>query len=543
MDRFITIFCLFAIFQLPPWSFAQDIDHTIEAVVDIEEGSAGSEDLPILDALRQMPLDINKADRIDWEQLPWIPPDLAQAIVDWRGAYGPFLNRRILIRVPGMSESILDRLAPFVNAGSHTARTHGRWRMTNSRRDRHGARGNGRLGIQSDVNIRERFRWGMRFERRIPNRGYRWQSGYALIHGARVIDQFLVGRFEMDFGQGLIWRSRSTRPSLSTFSASVKRRSRGFRPDRTTYSTGSNRGIAGRYNGRHLQFIGTVFRNKKGEWTHGGRWMWAHQRGVIGTSIAVKGKTYLYGLDMDILVDQTNLFGELVFNGRQYAVLQAGIIWRLGNIESGLAAHHEPRVYYLDDTAKSWSILLLRWKPDQRTVVQLSIEPQRKVHYMLLKRTVRLRHRWRYGIILSGAWRQEKDEQQVGAGVIHSRWQSQVEGRIRGRIQWRGRLERRRNVAEGTDHKLLISTRYRSKERVNLSIQWQYTLSNHVAGSQNTPVFSGSQRSRWTLLMQGPVMPGIEVLMRYAQTRETRHAQLKTPLMESDWSMQVSMAW
>ena len=543
MDRLITILCLFAIFHLPPWSFAQDIDHTIEAVVDIEEGSVGSEDLPILEALRQMPLDINKADRIDWEQLPWIPPDLAQAIVDWRGAYGPFLNRRMLIRVPGMNESILDRLTPFITAGGHTPRTHGRWRMTNSRHDRYGVQGNGRLGIQSDVNIRERFSWGMRFERRIPNRVYRWQSGYALIHGTSVIDQFLVGRFEMDFGQGLIWRSRSTRPSLSTFSASVKRRSRGFRPDRTTYSTGSNRGIAGRYNGRHLQFIGTVFRNKKGEWTHGGRWMWAHHRGVIGTSIAVKGKTYLYGLDMDILVDRTNLFGEIVFNGRQYAVLQAGIIWSLGNIESGLAVHHEPHVYYLDDTAKSWSSLLLRWKPDQRTVVQLSIEPQRKVHYMLLKRTVRLRHRWRYGIILSGAWSQEKDEQQVGAGIIHSRWQSQVEGRIRGRIQWRGRLERRRNVADGTDHQLLISTRYRSKERVNLSFQWQYTLSNHVKGSLNTPVFSGSQRSRWTLLMKGPVMPGIEVLMRYAQTRETRHDQLKTPLMESDWSMQVSMAW
>ena len=153
----ITILCLCGVFHLPSWSFAQDLDHTIEAVVDIEEGSIDSEDLPLLEALRQAPLDINKADRIAWEQLPWITAELAQPLVDWRRIQGPFLNRRMLIRVPEMNEAILDHLMPFITTGIHNSRTQGKWRMTNSRLDRDGVQGPGRLGIQSDVDIRGRF--------------------------------------------------------------------------------------------------------------------------------------------------------------------------------------------------------------------------------------------------------------------------------------------------------------------------------------------------------------------------------------------------
>jgi len=541
----ITILCLCGVFHLPSWSFAQDLDHTIEAVVDIEEGSIDSEDLPLLEALRQAPLDINKADRIAWEQLPWITAELAQALVDWRRIQGPFLNRRMLIRVPEMNEAILDHLMPFITTGIHNSRTQGKWRMTNSRLDRDGVQGPGRLGIQSDVDIRGRFIGGMRFERRVPNRTYRWQAGYAEVHDTGLIDRLLLGHFEMDFGQGLVWSSQSARPSLSTFSASVKRRSRGLRPARTTYSSKRLHGMAGYHDGRRLKFIWALSRDKTGLWKNGGRLTWLHNRGWMGTSFAVRGKTYFAGFDMDILFGPTNVFGEIAFADGKYTGVQTGLIWRMGPIEGGLALHREPIRYYVDDkdAAKNWSSLLLRWKPDPRTVVQLSVEPQKQAHQLLLKRVARLRHRWRRAITLTGTWREEKETQGAVAGWLQSRWQGQVEWRVRRQIQWRGRLERRRRVAEGTDYQLLMSTRYQSKEQVNLWVQWQYTLSDPIKGLPDASTSARSYRSRWTLLMQGPVTPGIDILMRYAQTRQTRHVALKTLLKESEWSMQVSMAW
>lgn len=59
-------------------------------------------------------LDVNTASAEELVQLPGVGPSLAQRIVDYRLANGPFQTADDLQNVPGIGPSKFDRLAPFV---------------------------------------------------------------------------------------------------------------------------------------------------------------------------------------------------------------------------------------------------------------------------------------------------------------------------------------------------------------------------------------------------------------------------------------------
>jgi competence protein ComEA len=59
-------------------------------------------------------LDVNTASSEELVQLPGVGPSLAQRIVDYRLANGPFQTVDDLQNVPGIGPSKFDRLAPFV---------------------------------------------------------------------------------------------------------------------------------------------------------------------------------------------------------------------------------------------------------------------------------------------------------------------------------------------------------------------------------------------------------------------------------------------
>jgi len=59
-------------------------------------------------------VDLDRADVIEITRLPRVGPALAQRIVAWRAAHGPFGSLARLDSVPGVGPKLLELLGPFV---------------------------------------------------------------------------------------------------------------------------------------------------------------------------------------------------------------------------------------------------------------------------------------------------------------------------------------------------------------------------------------------------------------------------------------------
>ncbi|HTR21879.1 MAG TPA: helix-hairpin-helix domain-containing protein [Gemmatimonadales bacterium] len=59
-------------------------------------------------------VDVNRADATELTRLPHVGPALAQRIVAWRDAHGPFTSLAALDSVPGIGAKLLDTLRPCV---------------------------------------------------------------------------------------------------------------------------------------------------------------------------------------------------------------------------------------------------------------------------------------------------------------------------------------------------------------------------------------------------------------------------------------------
>lgn len=528
----------------PGAAMAQDVDYSIDVLVDREAEDVDPEDIALLEALRRDPLDINRVRRMELEQLPWITPKLAGAIVAWRDRYGPFSDPSDLARVSGITRDLVSRISPFIRVeGVRSFQTRGRWRLARSRTDRPDAAGNGTLGLQADVELGRRFKLGGRGERRDRGGETRWRSGYVELGSTDASRRLILGHYEMDFGQGLVWRSHAIRPSTASLSASVKRRSRGLRPMRTTYASGALHGMALQYHGRGFVLTGILSRSRSGRWESGGRLGWQRSNGRIGFStLQSEGRTRV-GADVDLLYGGTNLFGELAIDDAGGQSIQGGMVWSMERVEGGLTFHRQPDAKLTEKTERTWQSMLLRWRPDRRTTLQLSVEPRLTSLQLYRRSTFRVRRSMTGGVILSGVWRRKMDEQRVVGPSLEDTWQGQVAWRLPARVQWRGRYERRVQWGHKPVHDLRLYMRYRSRERVSLSAQWEYTHAGFPEPEDAASLFRSNHRERWVVLLHGPVGSGVSTLVRYTRTRQTRHDQPKVPFVETRWTLQMNARW
>ncbi|MXY48287.1 MAG: hypothetical protein F4Y38_03190 [Gemmatimonadetes bacterium] len=554
LARLLASASLAAMMCPPEERAAQDLDYSIDTLIDREAADIDPEDIALLVSLRRDPLDINRAGRTELEQLPWITPALAGAIVAWRERHGPFGNVGELAQVPGFTPVLVSRISPFVRAAEDRSfDTTGRLRLARNRTDRPDAAGNGILGVQADIGLGNRFKLGGRGERRDRGGETRWRSGYVEFGGSATSRRLILGYFEMDFGQGLIWRSHSIRPSTASLSASVKRRIRGLRPVRTTYASGARRGMAMRIDRRGFSLTGILSRADSGKWEPGGRLGWSRNRGLVGISVLQSDGSLRVGTDLDFLYGGTNLFGEMAIDGEGHQTVQGGMVWSLEGVEGGLTFHRQPDARLIEKTERTWQSLLLRWRPDRRTTIQLSVEPRLTYLELYRRSTIRFRRRMNGGLILSGVWRREKNERQVTGSALLDTWQGQVAWRIPARVQWRARYERRGRYGLKPEHDMRLYMRYRSRDRVSLSAQWEYKLSRFPAPEDalagftdpedTTSLFRSNHRERWVVLLYGPIGPGVSTLVRYTRTRQTRYDQLKIPLVETRWTLQLNARW
>jgi comEA protein len=70
---------------------------------------------PSLEAPSALPININTAASADLEQLPGIGPTLAQSIIAYRDANGPFLSLEALQQVPGIGPRTFEAIKPFIS--------------------------------------------------------------------------------------------------------------------------------------------------------------------------------------------------------------------------------------------------------------------------------------------------------------------------------------------------------------------------------------------------------------------------------------------
>ena len=100
--------------QQPQADTQSPVDHAQPPQVRTEPPSAQQPPAASAPEASKYPVNINTANQAQLETLPGIGPAKAQAILDWRTAYGAFTDVYQLIEVKGIGEKTLEKLLPYV---------------------------------------------------------------------------------------------------------------------------------------------------------------------------------------------------------------------------------------------------------------------------------------------------------------------------------------------------------------------------------------------------------------------------------------------
>ncbi len=73
--------------------------------------------IPSLESTSSFPININSGGVADLDQLPGVGPSLAQSIIAYRDANGPFETLEELLQVPGIGPRTFEAIKPFITLG------------------------------------------------------------------------------------------------------------------------------------------------------------------------------------------------------------------------------------------------------------------------------------------------------------------------------------------------------------------------------------------------------------------------------------------
>jgi hypothetical protein len=300
-----------------------------------------------LDTFRNHPLPLNRASRARMLESGLLTPYQTATLEEYRREAGDVLSFSELERVDGFGKEAVAALRPFLSLES--SRLPGE-AVRDTLRFRHSAVLRATL---KDVGGKYRMSAG-RFEGAGAVRG---ETGtfYALYRLRK--GKVLVGDYNVRYGQGLAFWSAFQLSGLSTLDAFSKR-ANGVTPSWSFSGTGTYRGLAWDYTGRHLQLA--VFGALDG--TVGGHAGWLGRSGQAGVTvsrnrISMDGKYGFRGVD---------LFGEAVWNGRSPAGL-AGCLFPMGeHFKAALQFRGIPSAYSGKKNGEYGAAAGLAWLSDRR---------------------------------------------------------------------------------------------------------------------------------------------------------------------------------
>ena len=302
-----------------------------------------------LESLHNHPLPLNRASRARLLESGLLTPYQTAALEEYRSASGDILSFAELERVDGFGKEAVAALRPFLSLDS-------------SRMPGETGRDTLRFGHSAllratlkDVGAKYRLTAG-RFEGAGALKG-KTGTFYALYRLRK--GKVLVGDYNVRYGQGLAFWSAFKLSGLTTLDAFSKR-ANGLTPSWSFSGTGTLRGLAWDYTGRHLQFA--VFGALDG--TVGGRAGWLGRNGQAGLTlsrkrIALDGKYGFRGVDF---------FGEAVWQGRTGAGL-GGCLFPMGEHWKGAVQFRAvPSAYSGKKNGEYGAAAGLGFRSDDRTL-------------------------------------------------------------------------------------------------------------------------------------------------------------------------------
>lgn len=559
---FCAVFACVAV-QAPP---AQELDHALTELIDPDDGMTDPEAFERLEALRDEPLDLNTAGREAFEQLPWITPQQAGALVAWRAQNGRFSRVEALTRLPGFDARVVERIRPFVRVASPPP-LHGQTRLFFGQRGRDGGSDAAWSGAQTALSLGRRLAWGARLERRSGQQPA-WRSAYADARGIGRVERMVAGDFDLYFGQGLAFGGRGLR-RIDGMSSNVKWRARDLVPARTSGQRGRYTGVAGQLDMRHVRVTAAWAQTRAGERMQGGRIGWSNRVSRIGvTAISVSRRAGAAGIDADLMIERVNVFGEVARSRHGGSAVVAGVQWATGRLDGGTVVSFVNRAFAGFQTLTSgqtrrphthWATRF-RYRPDRATTVIWVYDVRRQqttsapdFDAVSVTMTASVQRRLFRIFTVTGLWREERADGAFGtaSGAGGStQWRGQVDWRITPRVRARGRIDRR-TTPDGLTRAahVLADLRYRTARGFTLSGQWSATYGSTV----KTPSETGSedeetderinQRRRWSVFVYSPAGSLVAVSMRYTQSRSFRFALRVPSRTDVTWSLQTHVGF
>lgn len=206
-------------------------------MVEVGEETSGQADvLDQLEYLKAHPIDLNTATVKDLEQIPWLTPPQAQAIVDYRRRKGVFTSVEELLLVEGIDPELWARITPLVRA-KQKVRTHllsGRWRVRvlgpnphTIIRDRLSQKVYTRVDFSVKGKIGASLIWEKdAYEEQLDDLAV----GSLSLESVGFMDRLIIGNYGLEFGQGLVLWSRWGLSKSSEVISPLKKRGRGAIP-------------------------------------------------------------------------------------------------------------------------------------------------------------------------------------------------------------------------------------------------------------------------------------------------------------------------
>lgn len=561
-------------------AFAQELDEALEDLAEAADGLIAPPDVARLDELRHSPIDLNTATRTELEQLPWMTPQQAEDVVRWRNRSRPFPAVSLLQDVPGLDRALVERVRPFISARA-PPRLSGRWRMTGQRRERDMGRRTGWTGLRTDITIGPHVLWGTHVDqRRLSRTETRGMTGYAGVRNWGLIEQLLIGRYRIEYGQGLVLGERSSGIGVSGVGVPFKWRPRGVTPVRSSPQSGQLGGAVMVARLRALRVTTAVARSHTQRSLTGFRVSWMHDGTSAGLTFARRGKApsgrpsdasgdeaepaetllspaLVYGLDLDAMIGPTNLYGEIARSegGMGFA---AGVLWTLGWLDGGTVVRRRDESDITTD---------IRFRPDEQTILAFSHRTTQRrwnltdesIPTMGTVVAARIMRRITRSVVMTAMWRGERREEGRPARRRYdpARLRGQVDWNVTPRLRLRGRAERQvafspTRKADERDRVFLADVRYQTMGKLSLSGRWVGSSGVTTPALREEPddpfdPASGysltDDRASWSVFMRGPIAAKAEVSVRYTQ-RRVRQAG-KTIPQRSDvvWTVQVDAAW
>lgn len=213
-----------------------------EDVLELEEESEDASELvEILNEIRQHPINLNRATVAELEIIPWITTELAREIVTWRQRNGKFTNVAQIGKIPAFDARLVETIAPFLTVidtpVSPTLKVTSRHRVIRKLEKSRSLLTKKYPGkpekffSRTETLLAGRIQTGVVLESDPGEKAYNdYQAHYAQVNDLASRYQLIVGRYQVEVGQGLAtWGpfglSKSSHPI-----APVKKRARGLKP-------------------------------------------------------------------------------------------------------------------------------------------------------------------------------------------------------------------------------------------------------------------------------------------------------------------------